>query len=134
MKRQAMYEVLGAATLAIAGAAALLAVAGAALQQLVSVAAASLCMVVFLVPGLYFVGYSRRLRSRDLALAHTAAFVRAREAVRIEDLAEELHVPREDAERILRTAVREGHLRGRFEAGDRFVAERSEVPRAGTEP
>jgi hypothetical protein len=129
-----MYEVLGAATLAIAGGAAVLAAAGAALQQFVGVAAASLCTIVFLVPGLYFVGYSRRLRARDLALAHTAAFVRSRESVRIEDLAEELHVPREDADRILRTAVREGHVRGRFERGDRFVPDRSDAPQTGNGP
>ncbi len=119
---------LGAATLAIATLAGVLAAAGVALQQLVSVAAASLCAVLLLIPGLYFLGYSRRLASRELALVHTAAFVRSREAVPIEDLAEELHVSREDADRILRTAVREGHVRGRFETPTRFVAERSDPP------
>ena len=134
MKPQALYEVLGAATLAIATAAGVLAATGVALQQFVSVAAATLCAVVFLVPGLYFLGYSRRLRSRELALAHTAAFVRSREVVPIEDLAEELQVSREVADRILRTALREGHVRGRFETPTRFVAEREDPPQPRREP
>jgi hypothetical protein len=134
VKPQALYEALGAATLAIATAAGVLAATGVALQQFVSVAAATLCAVVFLVPGLYFLGYSRRLRSRELALAHTAAFVRSREVVPIEDLAEELHVSREVADRILRTALREGHVRGRFETPTRFVGERADPPQPRREP
>ena len=78
------------------------------------------------MPGLYFLGYSRRLSSREIALAHAASFATAREAIRIQELADDLRVPPEDAERILRKAIREGHVRGRFEGVDRFVADKSE--------
>lgn len=117
---------LGVSALAIAGLSTIVAVAAAALQQGMSVAAASLCAALFLVPGLYFLGYSRRLSSREIALAHAASFARAREAIRIQELADELQVPPKDAERILRTAIREGHVRGRFEGVDRFVADKPE--------
>jgi len=117
---------LGAGALAIAGLSTVLAIAGAALQQGLSVAAASLCAALFLVPGLYFLGYSRRLSFREIALAHTASFATAREAIRIQELADELQVPPNDAAEILRTAIREGHVRGRFEGADRFVADKRE--------
>jgi hypothetical protein len=116
---------LAAGTLGLSAFGAVLAIAGAALQQVLGVAAASLCTVVFLVPGLYFLAFSRRLRSRDLALVHTAAFVKARDAIEVQELADELHVSREDAKRILRIAVQEGYVLGTFERDDRFVAERS---------
>ena len=122
MKRQTGYELLAAVTLAIAGGLVVLAVAGAALQQTMSVAAASLCAFTFLVPGLCFLAYGRRLRARDIALVHAAAFATARGTLEVEDLASELRVSREDAEKILRTAVREGHLAGDFDERGRFVA------------
>lgn len=118
---------LGVSALTIAGLSTILAIAGAALQQGLSVAAASLCAALFSVPGLYFLGYSRRLRSREIALAHAASFATARQAIRIQELADELRVPPKDAERILRTAIQEGHVRGRFEGPDRFVADPAEV-------
>jgi hypothetical protein len=123
---RSVYAILGAGALAIAGLSTTLAIAGAALQQGLSVAAASLCAALFLVPGLYFLGHSRRLSSREIALAHTASFATARDAIRIQELADELQVPPKDAEQILRTAIREGHLRGRFEGPDRFVADKHE--------
>ncbi len=122
MKLRTWYQAVSAATLAIAGGSAILAVAGAALQQTLSVTAASLCAAVFLIPGLFFFAYQRRFRARDLALDHVAAFARARGTVDLRDLADELHVSREDAEKVLRTAVREGHLRGTFDDRGRFVA------------
>lgn len=122
MNRRTGYEWLSAAALGISAGGAVLAIAGAALQQALGVAAASLCAVAFLVPGLFFLAYSRRLRVRDLALAHTAGFVRTRESIRIQDLADELKVPLQDAERILRIAIQEGYLTGTFESGDRFVS------------
>jgi len=125
VNRRSAYKLLGAGTLAIAGLSTILAIAGAALQQGLSVAAASLCAALFFVPGLYFLGYYRRLDSREIALAHAASFATARPAIRIQELADELRVPPKDAERILRTAIQEGHLRGRFEGGDRFVADKS---------
>lgn len=126
MNPRSVYAILGAGALAIAGLSTTLAIAGAALQQGLSVAAASLCAALFLVPGLYFLGHSRRLSSREIALAHTASFATARDAIRIKDLADELQVPPKDAEQILRTAIREGHLRGRFEGADRFIADKRE--------
>lgn len=134
MNRRRVYELLAAGTLGVSAFAIVLALAGAALQQGLGVAASSLCAVLFLVPGLYFLGYARHLQSRDVALAHVARFAAGREAIRIQDLAEELHVPTTDAEGILQTAVREGYLRGRFEGPDRFVVEAStDVSTEGTD-
>lgn len=123
MRRRTFYEILSIATLTIAAAAAILAVAGAALQQALGATAAALCAGLFLVPGLYFFAYQRRLRIRDLALEHVATFAVARGTMEVRDLAEELKVSREDADRFLRTAVREGHLHGSFDERGRFVAE-----------
>ena len=133
MNRRVWYEVLAAGVLALSLTSAILAAAGAAFQQTLGVAASSLCAVAFLVPGLYFLGYSRRLRSRDLALAHAAAFVRSRDAIRIPELANELQVPPDDADRILRMAIEEGYLEGTFESGDRFVPGRPPAPRSREE-
>lgn len=122
VKRRTWYDLLAAATLATAGGAAILAVAGAALRQSLSAAAAALCAFAFLVPGAYFLAYARRLRARDLALVHAAAFAKARGTLDVKDLASELAVSRHDAEKILRTAVREGHLHGRFDDRGQFIA------------
>lgn len=123
MNRRTWYELLGTVSLALAGVGAVFAGAGAVLQQVISVAAAALCALVFLVPGLYFLAYARRLKARDLALVHAAAYATARGTLDVKDLATELSVSGEAATRILRTAVREGHLRGRFDERGRFVAE-----------
>jgi len=125
-----LYDLLGTVSLALAGVGGILAAAGAVLQQLIGVAAATLCAFLFLIPGLYFLGYARRLKARDLALAHAAAYATARGTLDLQDLAAELSVSREVAMNILRTAVREGHLRGRFDERGRFVAE-TNGPRAG---
>jgi hypothetical protein len=130
VNRRTGYELLATGVLALSLVSAILAAAGAALQQTLGVAASSLCAAAFLVPGLYFLGYSRRLRSRDLALAHAAAFVRSRDGIRIRDLADELQVPPDDADRILRMAVEEGYLEGTFESEDRFVPRRRLDPRS----
>jgi len=123
VNRRTLYEVLATISLAVAGVSGILAGAGAVLQQVISVAAATLCAFVFLVPGLYFLAYARRLGSRDLALAHAAAYAVTRGTLEVNDLAAELSVSDEVAARILGTAVREGHLRGRFDERGRFVAE-----------
>jgi hypothetical protein len=128
VNQRRVYEFLAAGTLALSGVAIVLAVAGTALQAGLGVAASSLCAILFLVPGLYFLGHARALRSRDIALVHVAGLAARRASIRIQDLAEELHVSPVDADRILRTAVREGHLRGRFEGPDRFVAEATRPP------
>ncbi len=121
MKPRTWYQIVSAAALAIAGGSAILAVAGAALQQTLSATAASLCATVFLIPGLFFFAYQRRFRARDLALAHVAAIARARGTLELNALADELRISREDAEKVLRTAVNEGHLRGTFDARGRFI-------------
>jgi len=118
-----LYDLLGTVSLALAGVGGILAATGAVLQQLISVAAATLCAFLFLIPGLYFLGYARRLKARDLALVHAAAYATARGTIDVQDLAEELSVSSQAATNILRTAVREGHLRGRFDERGRFVAE-----------
>ena len=123
MNRRTLYDLLGTVSLALAGVGGILAAAGAVLQQLISVAAATLCAFLFLIPGLYFLGYARRLKARDLALVHAAAYATARGTIDVQDLAAELSVSREVATNILRTAVREGHLRGRFDERGRFVVE-----------
>jgi len=123
VNRRTLYELLATSSLAIAGVGGILAAAGAVLQQVISVAAATLCALVFVVPGLYFLAYARRLKARDLALAHAAAYATARGTLDVKDLAAELSVSGEVAAKILRTAVREGHLRGRFDERGRFVTE-----------
>ena len=133
MNRRTWYELLATASLALAGVGAILAAAGAVLQQVISVAAATLCTLIFLVPGLYFLAYARRLKARDIALAHAAAYATARGTLDLNDLATELSVSGEVATRILRTAVREGHLRGRFDNRGRFVAE-TPGPKSGGDP
>lgn len=128
MRRLTWYNVLGAATLALAAMAATLAAAAAVLRETLSISAASLCSAVFLVPGLYFLGYARHLRAREVALTHAAAFAETRRVLEVPDLAAELKISNADAEKILRTAVREGHLRGRFDPEGRFVSTREGDP------
>jgi len=125
LNRRVVYELLAAGTLGLSGVGVVLAVAGAAFQQVLGVAAAALCAVLLLVPGLFFLAFSRRLASRDLALAHAASFAKGREAIRIQDLADELRVPREAAMRVLQVAIQEGYLRGTFRGSETFVAERT---------
>jgi len=125
---------LAAGALGMAAVAAVLAAAGAALQSAMSAGAAGLCAALFAVPGFYFLAHSRRLRSRDVALVHAAAFVRSRGTVRIEELAEELRASQEDARKVLRIAIEEGHVEGRFEGRDRFVVNSIVGREAGRPP
>src|SRR5439155_8367923 len=125
LNRRMLYELLAAGTLGLSGVGVVLAVAGAAFQQVLGVAAASLCAVLLLVPGLFFLAFSRRLASRDLALAHAASFAKGRDSIGIQDLADELQVPRAAALRVLQVAIQEGYLRGTFRGSDTFVAERA---------
>ena len=134
MNRRTWYDLLATVSLAVAGVGAIFAGAGAVLQQVISVAAATLCTLVFLVPGLYFLAYARRLNARDLALAHAAAYATARGTLDVNDLATELSVSGEVAAKILRTAVREGHLRGRFDERGRFVVAETPGPGLGGGP
>jgi len=134
VNRRTWYDLLATVSLAVAGVGAIFAGAGAVLQQVISVAAATLCTLVFLVPGLYFLAYARRLNARDLALAHAAAYATARGTLDVNDLATELSVSGEVAAKILRTAVREGHLRGRFDERGRFVVAETPGPGLGGGP
>jgi hypothetical protein len=127
VKRQTWYVLVATIALTVGGLAGILAAVGAALLQPLSAVAAALCAIVFLIPGLYILAYVGRLRARDLALAHTAAFATSRGAFDVKDLASELSVSKDDAEKILRTAVREGHIRGRFDDRGRFVAEANDA-------
>jgi len=134
VNRRTLYDLLATTSLAVAGVGGILATAGALLQQVISVAAATVCTLVFLVPGLYFLSYARRLKARDLALAHAAAYATARGTLDVKDLAAELAVSGEVAAKILRTAVREGHLRGRFDESGHFVAETNGPDPGGRPP
>lgn len=113
---------MAATTLSLAGAAAILAVAGGLLGQILAAWASLLCSVALGVPGLYFLAYARHLRGRDIALAHAGRFARDRGTVDFNDLAAELHVSRDDAEKILRIAIREGHASGTIDDRGRFVS------------
>lgn len=127
VKRQTWYDLVATIALTVGGVAGILAAVGAALIQPLSAAAAAVCAILFLIPGLYILAYAGRLWTRDLALAHAAAFATSRGAFDVKDLASELSVSKDDAEKILRTAVREGHLRGRFDDRGRFVAEANDA-------
>lgn len=122
MRTRTMYTGLAAVALAFAAGGAMLAVVGFVLAQSDAAGAAALCAVAFFVPGLAFFNYSLRLRARDAALLHVAGLARDAGVVHADRIAEELQVPRPDAEKILSRAVSEGHLRGRLDGG-RFIAD-----------
>lgn len=122
MPARTFYIVLGAFALVIASGAAGLAVFGAAVAQPLSSGATALCAAIFVVPGLVFLAYARKLTLREVALKHVAAIIESRGVLEMDALAEELSISREDAERILRTAIHEGHVRGTPDDRGRFVA------------
>src|SRR5438128_10230221 len=98
VKRQTWYELVATVALAIGGVAGILAAVGAALIQPLSAAAAALCAVVFLVPGLYILGYARGLRARDDALAQTAEYEITLGQFDLQDLASDLLLYTEQAD------------------------------------
>jgi hypothetical protein len=118
---QALWHPIGWAAIVVSLAAAGLALVGVALAQGIAAGAAAICSMAFLIPGLVFVRYGRRLRLREVALRHVREFVEARETTTKDTLAKDLSIPPVDAERILRQAVAEGLLTGMFEEG-RFVS------------
>ena len=85
-------------------------------------AAAALCAAVFLVPGLLFLRYWQRLESRALALVHVAEVAETEGVADARSLAEKLGIPEADVPKIVRTAIREGRLRGEVDPNGRFVA------------
>ncbi len=127
MRRRTVYRWLtllclgAAATALVLGAAALL------LAHAFESAAAALCAATFFIPGLLFLRYWRRLYARDLALAHAGALAEAEGVTDSKALGEQLHVPAEDAAKILKTAIREGQVRGEMDEHGVFVA--SNAPR-----
>lgn len=116
------YRILAIFCLAIACLMTALAVFAGVLGQALSAAAAGLCAVVFVVPGLLFLNQAYRLFLRRTALEHVGSVAEDRGIVDMETLGRDLNVSKEGAERILRKAVREGHARGEFDSDGRFVA------------
>lgn len=110
--------------LALGVAAVMLLFAGVALglSEPFAASAAVLCALVFFVPGLFFLNEARRLRLREVALAHAAAFAKGRGIVDATTLGKELRVPAAVAEKILQKAIREGHIRGAVDARGVFIA------------
>lgn len=106
---------------------AVLAVLALALAQPFAAGAAALCGVVFVVPGILFLNQARRADLRDAALVHAAGLAQARGVLDAEALGKEVNVSRDDAEKILRKAIQEGHARGTLDDRGRFVA--TDAPR-----
>ncbi|HYM39793.1 MAG TPA: hypothetical protein VEY12_06590 [Thermoplasmata archaeon] len=122
MRQVRLYRILTAFCLWAAGAAAVLMAVALALSRVFEASAAALCAAVFFVPGLLFLRQWRRLHVRELALAHAAKLADDAGVTDGRSLAKELDVPEADATKILRTAVREGHLHGEVDASGRFVS------------
>lgn len=115
------YRLLALLSLSLSATAAILAAIGGVLGQPLAAASSLLCAGAFGVPGIYFLGYVRRREARGLALSHAARFASSRRVLDPGELASELDVSREDAEGILRTAVREGYVSGTFDDRGRFL-------------
>ncbi len=117
-----MYQGLATFALAVASATAALAVVGVVMAEMAPAGAAALCSIALFIPGFAFLHRARGLRKRHAALAHVARFADASGVLRMETLAEELSVPRDDAEKILRRAIAEGHVQGAFDDRGRFLS------------
>lgn len=122
MRRARLYRILTLVCLWAAGAAVVLMAVALALGHIFEASAAALCAAVFFVPGLLFLRYWRRLYVRDVALAHAAKLADEAGVMDGKALGAQLDVPEEDATKILKTAIREGHLRGEVDARGRFVS------------
>lgn len=122
MRRTSAYRSLTLLCLGAATTAAVLAAVALGLAHGFEAAAAALCAAVFVVPGLLFLRYWRRLAARDLALAHVAAIAEAAGVTDAKTLAKKLDLPEADAAKIVRIALREGRLRGELDANGRFIA------------
>ncbi len=122
MRRVRLYRILALVCLWAAGAAAMLVAVALVLDHVAEGAAAALCAALFFVPGLLFLRYWRQLSARDLALIHAAKLADEAGVTDGKRLGELLHVPEEDARKILTIAIREGHLQGEMDAKGRFVS------------
>lgn len=114
-------------SLAVAATMGALALVALGMSQPLAAGAAALCGLLFFVPGLFFLNETRRAYLRDAALAHAGRVAEARGVTDAEALGMELHVPRDQAEKILRKAIQEGHARGSLDDRGRFVA--ADAPR-----
>ncbi len=132
MHPRALYRGLTVLSLGFSAAALLLAATALLLAHAFEASAAALCAVVFFVPGLLFLNHWHRIRSRDFALAHAGAVAEAEGVIDAAALGEKLKVPKEDAGKILRTAIREGHAQGEISPDGRFVSRTApRCPRCG---
>lgn len=122
MRSEPFYTWIGRAGVGVGLGAAILAGAGLAGSQWAASGSAALCAAAFFVPGAVFLTYGHRLHLRGIALRHVATFAGERGVVDMTSLAEEIHVPREVAERILRKAIAEDLVAGSFDARGRFVS------------
>jgi hypothetical protein len=109
-------------SLGVAGTMVVLAALALLLSQTLAATAAGLCAVAFFIPGVFFLNQTRRLFLRDLALTHAAQLAESKGVTDADAMAKELAVPREDAEKILRKAIVEGHVQGEIDAAGRFVS------------
>ncbi len=133
MRPRGLYRSLTILSLCLSAGALLLAAAAVTFARPFEASAAALCSAVFFVPGLLFLNHWRRLRSRDLALAHAGSVADAEGVIDSAALGERLKVPKEDAGKILRTAIREGHAKGDMDAAGRYVSSTAlRCPRCGT--
>lgn len=122
MRAASWYVWIGILALSGAAVAGVLAFVAVALANPQAVGASALCAAVFLLPGLIFLSRARYLRARESALAQVAALAESRGVVEISGLGEELGISAEDAERLLRLAMRHHGLRGSIDDRGRFVA------------
>ncbi|HEY7587203.1 MAG TPA: hypothetical protein VIB49_00425 [Thermoplasmata archaeon] len=122
MRRRLWYRGLALFALVTSGTMALLAIIALGLSQALAAGAATLCAIVFFVPGLYFLNHARRLLLKDVALAHAGRFAESRGVIDAEALGKELGVPAADAAKILLKAIREGYAKGEMSEAGSFVA------------
>ena len=127
MRRLSLYRSLALLCLWAAGAATILIIIAFLLSRPFEASAAALCAVVFVVPGLLFLRYWRRLYIRDVALAHAAKVADEEGIVDARTLGRKLKVPEADAMKILTTSIREGHAKGELDERGRYVS--STTPR-----
>lgn len=122
MRGRPYYRILAILCLSIAAGMTALALLAGLLGQVLSAAAAGLCAVVFVVPGILFLNQAYRLFLRQTALRHVGGVAEGRGVVDMETLGRDLKVSGEEADRMLRKALREGHAQGEFDSDGRFIA------------
>lgn len=122
MRRRTLYRALAVFALAVSVVMVVLAAVALGLSSAFEASAAAACAVLFFIPGLAFLNQARRLRARDLALAHVGQLAQERGVTDAETMGKDLGIPAKDAEKILTKAIAEGYLQGAVDADKRFVA------------